>query len=213
MLALLFEVTPTPDGYDAYLDIAGKLRPLLEMTEGFLSIDRYKSLSRPATLLSHSLWRDEASLAVWRTYEMHHNAQVAGRTNIFSDYRLRIAQVVREVVPGRPIWRPSRLTSYRDARGNPAQHVGIAFSECIVGSQALFSVSPTEEFESITRPGKFLSLYNFSGIPAYLDQLASTELEERGIAELRICELERDYGMFDRREAPQYYPPVSRNSL
>ena len=63
MLALLFEVTPKPDGTQRYLDIAGRLKPALEKHDGFLFIDRYRSLSRPDTILSHSLWRDEASLA------------------------------------------------------------------------------------------------------------------------------------------------------
>src|SRR5450432_2078029 len=99
MLALLFEVTPKRDGYQRYLDIAAALRPALDKHDGFLFIDRYRSLSKPETILSHSLWRDEASLAAWRTFESHHHAQVAGRDHVFADYRLRIAQVVLERTP------------------------------------------------------------------------------------------------------------------
>src|ERR1700730_3294268 len=99
MLALLFEVTPKRDGYQRYLDIAAALRPALDKHDGFLFFDRYRNLSKAETILSHSLWRDEASLAAWRTFEQHHHAQVAGREHVFEDYRLRIADVVFARMP------------------------------------------------------------------------------------------------------------------
>jgi heme-degrading monooxygenase HmoA len=114
MLALLFEVTPKRDGYQRYLDIAAALRPALDKHDGFLFIDRYRSLSKPETILSHSLWRDEASLAAWRTFESHHHAQVAGREHVFADYRLRIAYVVLERTSNASDWQPSRPSSYND---------------------------------------------------------------------------------------------------
>src|SRR5258706_114401 len=121
MLALLFEVTPKPDGTQRYLDIAGRLKPALEKHDGFLFIDRYRSLSRPDTILSHSLWRDEAALAAWRAFEPHHHAQLAGREKVFADYRLRIADVVCSRTPGKADWRPERLSSYNEpaARAMP----------------------------------------------------------------------------------------------
>jgi heme-degrading monooxygenase HmoA len=77
--ALLFEVLPTPEGRARYFEIAARLRPLLEENPGLLFIDRYESLTRPGLILSHSLWRDEASLARWRSNETHYGAQCIGR--------------------------------------------------------------------------------------------------------------------------------------
>src|ERR1700730_14716919 len=131
MLALLFEVTPKPDAYQRYLDIAASLRPALDKHDGLLFIDRYRSLTRPGTILSHSLWRDEASLAAWRTFEPHHNAQVSGREHVFADYRLRIAHVVFARAPQTGDWRPSRLSSYNEVAARPPRHIVIAMSSGI----------------------------------------------------------------------------------
>ncbi|MFL4994745.1 MAG: antibiotic biosynthesis monooxygenase family protein, partial [Microvirga sp.] len=79
MHALLFEVLPTPEGRARYFELAAALRPELDQNPGLLFIDRYESLSRPGVILSHSLWRDEASLARWRSNERHYAAQCAGR--------------------------------------------------------------------------------------------------------------------------------------
>src|SRR6202163_970245 len=128
MLALVFEVAPKPDGYQRYLDIAASLRPALDKHEGLLFIDRYRSLSKPGTILSHSLWRDEASMAAWRTFESHHHAQVAGREHVFVDYSLRIAHVVLERTSNPSNWRPSRPSSYNDPVARPPRHVVIAES-------------------------------------------------------------------------------------
>lgn len=101
MLALLFEVNPRSDGgWERYLAIATGLRPLLAEQEGMLFIDRYRSLLRPGTILSHSLWRDEAALAAWRSHGVHHCAQSEGRQQVFDDYRLRIAHVTLTAAPG-----------------------------------------------------------------------------------------------------------------
>jgi heme-degrading monooxygenase HmoA len=96
MIAVIFEVSPHPEQRQAYLDWAAELRPQLEAMEGFLSIERFQSLTDQGKLLSLSFWRDEACLAKWRQLEAHRAAQAAGRKTIFRDYRLRIAQVVRD---------------------------------------------------------------------------------------------------------------------
>ena len=208
MLALLFEVTPKTDGYQRYLDIASTLRPALETHDGFLFIDRYRSLSRPDTILSHSLWRDEAALTAWRTFEPHHHAQVAGRNQVFIDYRLRIADVALARMPGEPDWRPARPSSYNDPSEGPPRHLVIATSS---GSPC--GGAPSDRFESLNQPGEFLSLYDVHDQEAavsLLDTLASAPSDGAVLTSLRLCEVERDYGMFDRREAPQYYPPKCR---
>lgn len=96
MIAVIFEVMPRAGRREDYLGIAGDLRPLLETIDGFVSIERFESLTEPGKVLSLSFWRDEAAVAEWRNLEPHGRAQAAGRREIFQDYRLRIAQVVRD---------------------------------------------------------------------------------------------------------------------
>ena len=96
MIAVIFEVLPAPGQREAYLGAAAALRPLLEQIDGFISIERFQSLSAPGKLLSLSFWRDEAAVAHWRQTEAHRATQQAGRHHIFADYRLRVATVVRD---------------------------------------------------------------------------------------------------------------------
>ncbi|MDF3043052.1 MAG: antibiotic biosynthesis monooxygenase [Thermomicrobiales bacterium] len=96
MIAVIFEVWPSEGRRDEYLDIAAKLRPLLDGIDGFISIERFASLAEPNKILSLSFWRDEEAIAAWRQLEAHRAAQTRGRAAIFADYRLRIAGVVRD---------------------------------------------------------------------------------------------------------------------
>lgn len=96
MIAVIFEVEPAPGRRQQYLDTAQALRASLETVDGFLSIERFESLSHPGRLLSLSFWRDEAAVSHWRQMEEHRAAQALGRAGVFSDYRLRVAQVVRD---------------------------------------------------------------------------------------------------------------------
>lgn len=96
MIAVIFEVIPDPARKHVYLDLAGVLKPQLEQMDGFLSIERFQSLTDPDKLLSLSFWRDEESVARWRQIEGHRAAQSLGRDGIFRDYRLRIASVFRD---------------------------------------------------------------------------------------------------------------------
>lgn len=96
MIAVIFEVQPAPGRRDAYLGIAADLRPLLEGIDGFISVERFQSLTDPDRVLSLSFWRDEEAVEAWRNTEQHRRAQQAGRGGIFAGYRLRIAQVVRD---------------------------------------------------------------------------------------------------------------------
>ena len=96
MIAVIFEVKPHPDSRERYLDIAAELRPLLDGIDGFLSIERFESLTEPGKILSLSVWRDEAAVTAWRALPSHRAAQAEGRAEVFEDYRLRIAQVVRD---------------------------------------------------------------------------------------------------------------------
>ena len=96
MIAVIFEVWPAPGRKQEYLDLAAGLRPLLEKIDGFISIERFESLSEPGKLLSLSVFKDEAAVERWRQLEKHRNAQARGRDGVFRDYRLRVAGVIRD---------------------------------------------------------------------------------------------------------------------
>jgi heme-degrading monooxygenase HmoA len=96
MIAVIFEVWPADGHKQTYLDIAASLRPELERIDGFISIERFQSLSDGTKLLSLSFWRDEAAVAAWRNVEHHRAAQKQGRGGVFRDYRLRVVHVLRD---------------------------------------------------------------------------------------------------------------------
>jgi heme-degrading monooxygenase HmoA len=96
MIAVIFEVIPAPGRKQEYLDLAEKLRPELEKLDGFISIERFESLTNKGKMLSLSIWRDEEAVRRWRQFEGHRLAQAKGRGGIFADYRLRIASVIRD---------------------------------------------------------------------------------------------------------------------
>ena len=96
MIAVIFEVVPAPGKRQEYLDLAAKLRPDLEKLDGFISIERFASLTDETKLLSLSFWRDEEAVKRWRNLEGHRAAQAKGRGGIFADYRLRVASVIRD---------------------------------------------------------------------------------------------------------------------
>lgn len=96
MVAVIFEVIPKEGRKDDYLDVAARLRPLLETIDGFISVERFQSLTDPMKYLSLSFFRDEEAIRAWRNQPPHRGAQAAGRNDIFDNYRLRIAHVVRD---------------------------------------------------------------------------------------------------------------------
>lgn len=96
MIGVVFEVWPKAGRRQDYLDIAAALRPQLEKIDGFISIERFESLTEPGKILSLSFFRDEAAVAAWRNVEGHRRAQAKGRAEVFANYRLRIAGVIRD---------------------------------------------------------------------------------------------------------------------
>jgi heme-degrading monooxygenase HmoA len=96
VIGIIFEVWPAEGKKQAYLDIAAKLRPLLDQVEGFVSIERFESLYEPGKILSLSFFRDESAVEQWRTLEAHRLAQATGRASVFRDYRLRVVGVIRD---------------------------------------------------------------------------------------------------------------------
>ena len=96
MIAVIFEVWPGAERRNEYFDLAAALRPKLERIDGFISIERFESLTEPGKILSLSFWRDDDAVARWRRHAEHRDAQMAGRGGVFRDYRLRVATVLRD---------------------------------------------------------------------------------------------------------------------
>lgn len=215
MFAVIFEVKPKAERMDAYLAIAGTLRPALEKTVGFLSNERFQSRRRPGWLLSLSLWQDEKSLIRWRTEGRHHGAQVTGRAEIFADYHLRVGEVAADSgIPAGDILAAHRgdLTEagtatrlvlierqFPAAGAPPADPLALAAAP---GVPAQDRLGEWDVLESIVTPGKFLVLAAGETTAAVGGDAVTRRREVRII---------RDYGMFDRREAPQYYPVAARS--
>ncbi|MBZ0216806.1 MAG: antibiotic biosynthesis monooxygenase [Fimbriimonadaceae bacterium] len=96
MIAVIFEVWPLEGRADDYFDIGTELRPLLDEIDGFISIERFESLAEPGKFLSLSFWQNEDAVRQWRKHEQHHAAQTKGKKEIFGDFRIRVAHVVRD---------------------------------------------------------------------------------------------------------------------
>ena len=107
MIAVIFEVNPNIEGKETYLEYAAGLRAFLEKQDGFISIERFQSLSDEGKLLSLSFWRDETTIEKWRNLIEHRTAQKAGKDSLFHSYRIRVAQVVRDYTESRRDEAPS----------------------------------------------------------------------------------------------------------
>mgnify|MGYP003628839916 CR=1 FL=1 len=206
MIGLFFEVTPRPGHEQAYFDIAAGLRGELNQNPGLLFIDRFKSLSRPRIVLSHSHWSDEASLARWRTHAKHHLAQIAGRQEHFEDYRLRIGQLACEWLPiaGEP-----RLFETTNSYNDPALQRE-RFLIASTASRPIEEGAESDVLESVSREREYIVLTPIQSLSGGLEAVKQLSLTD-AVTSVRLFLVSRDYGMYDRKEAPQYYPPVHRD--
>jgi heme-degrading monooxygenase HmoA len=207
MIGLFFEVQTRQGHRDQYLDLAASLRPALDANGGCLFIDRFQSLSQDNLLLSYQIWQDEGALTAWRVHARHHRVQEVGREAVFSDYRIRIAQVIHEARPNQPVWQPERRTPYNDPARRAPTYVLAAESKS--DKLPVKTDGRCESFASVYRQGQFAHLIDVpdpqAGI-AFGKQLFADATTEY----VRVFEVMRDYGMYERTEAPQYYPPVER---
>jgi heme-degrading monooxygenase HmoA len=96
VIAVIFEVWPKAGHAQRYFDLAAEMRPMLQSIDGFISVERFQSLTTDGKFLSLSLWRDEAAVRAWRTHAGHRAGQQAGRSEVFDDYRIRVAAVIRD---------------------------------------------------------------------------------------------------------------------
>ena len=208
-----FEVNPKPEHWDAYLGYAKLLRPELEQIDGFIDNERFSSLRRRGWLLSLSIWRDEKAVIRWRTRARHHEVQQKGRTEVFGDYHLRVGEIIADNrLPAGEVLREQRfdetaaaakLIVLSEATLDGLTNAGTVATRLGLLDPARPGLVDWDVFESITQPGKFILR------TSWRDAAANGP---RGGAEIRHRRVRviRDYGMFDRAEAPQYYPPVPR---
>jgi heme-degrading monooxygenase HmoA len=222
MFFVIFEVLPAQGKKDEYLELAKHLKPILEKIDGFVDNERFESKLRPGWVLSHSTWRDEKSVVRWRTEGEHHAIQEKGRFKIFQDYHLRVGDVFADTAP--PKEAPIREMRFDETE------VGIAkvatFTELTPSKDAAFAAQVNllpshlgldvnaaavvgyDVYASIYNPGKLALLVSWKDATA-ADAWSPKKLD--GIDKLRHRHVRvvRDYGRFDRREAPQFYPDVN----
>lgn len=220
MFSAMLEVSPIPEQFDAYLGMAKMLRPELEKIDGFIDNTRYASLTRPGWLLSLSSWRDEKSLVRWRTTTAHHKIQQAARDRVFSDYRLRIGQVVSDTqVPAGQVLLEQRLDVTETGQGTAVMLLDAKCSpewikqsgaELVANSLGVDISAPGlvswDVFDELMTPGDVIVAVTWR------DQAAFEAFERDAVMaddlRLRSIRVVREYGMFDRREAPQYFEEV-----
>jgi heme-degrading monooxygenase HmoA len=223
MFSVLFEVQPKPEKWDEYFGDTTMLRPELEQIDGFVENVLYKSMQREGWILSLSNWRDEKAVVRWRTTQNHHLVQQKGRVDILESYHLRVGEIFAD----NQIPAGMKLLSQR----NDETEVGQGTMVTIITA-----TRPPGHPRNITACSQFLGLDIYSGdalvdwdvyeavlrpddlclMLVWKDCGAVTYFEdgERMLLpdthHIRHVRVIRDYTMLDRREAPQYYPPVTR---
>jgi heme-degrading monooxygenase HmoA len=219
MFAVIFEVVPKPERRDDYLALGKLLKPELEKIDGFIDNERFTSRRSKGRVLSLSTWRDEKAVIRWRTRGVHHQVQEKGRLEVFQDYRLRVGEISGDSAAEGQKLPQQRLdeteageakcvtiSERRPDAGETSATTDLALDLGLppVGARGLLD---HDLYESIYNPGKMLLLASWrdaSAAAAWQPNPTCGALRHR---QVRII---RDYGMFDRREAPQYYPDVAR---
>ena len=223
MFAVLFEVNPHSDHWDDYLDRAKLLRPELEQIDGFIENIRYSSLTRDDWILSLSVWRDEKALVRWRTRERHHDVQAQGRDDILRDYHLRVGQITDDTdLPAGYELREQRLDATEIGAPTIVLRTAERSAASVSGSTgpilALWlGLKPDapglvswDVFEAVLRPGDLILMTSWKDEAAA--EAYQRAIERANGTRTRRVRVVRDYGLTDRREAPQYYPDVVRSA-
>jgi heme-degrading monooxygenase HmoA len=222
MFSVIFEVHPKADQWDAYLENARMLRPELVEVDGFIDNIRYKSLTRDGWILSLSGWRDEKAVVRWRTAMRHHMVQEKGRTEILLDYHLRVGQITRDTrIPEGHTLQEQRLDETEVGEGTTIVLIdarrpdGAGESTDSTSGSAYLGFDPKADglvgwdvFDAVLTPGDLILLTVWR--TAIAAEAFEKEVRLPKDARLRRVRVVRDYGMFDRREAPQYYPGAVR---
>jgi heme-degrading monooxygenase HmoA len=217
MFIVIFEVQPKPDRFDDYLALAKQLKPKLEAMAGFIDNERFRSQRDDGRLLSLSTWRDEKAVVRWRTQSEHHGVQEKGRFEIFADYHLRVGEITADTAPpdGLAIteWRFDE-TEVGKAKAATITELTPAGDEALDQVPARLGLAPAQQglvalevFESIYNRGKLVLLTSWTDAEAASAWSPSTPDSVASIRHRQV-RIIRDYGMFERREAPQFYPDV-----
>ncbi len=221
MFAVIFVVQPKQERWNDYLELAKYLKPKLEAIDGFIDNERFESKRTPGRLLSLSTWRDEKSVVRWRAQGEHYGVQQKGRIEIFEDYHLRVGEIIHDTDP------PVGLTiAAHRLDGTESGTAKVAtITEVTPEAESDAAGSPdmlparlgldprrdglvnSETFESIYNPGKLLLLGLWRDVDA-ATSWRPAQAAPAGKLRHRQVRVIRDYGMFDRREAPQYYRAV-----
>jgi heme-degrading monooxygenase HmoA len=204
MFSVIFEALPNEENWDDYLDHAEMLRPELEQVEGFVDNIRYKSLTREGWILSLSNWRDEKSLVRWRTRPRHHEVQQKGRDEILADYHLRVGQITadNQVPAGCEGTTVTLINATRPAEWKQTNNPYDCAEWLGLNPWAADSTS-WDIFDAVLTPGDLILLISWrDAAAAQVYEDASAPNDKARVRRVRIV---RDYGKYDRREAPQYY--------
>lgn len=225
MFSVIFEVQPKDGKFDEYLNLAKELKPILESIEGFIDNERFASKRTKGRVLSLSTWADEKALIRWRTVARHHEIQEKGRFEVLEDYHLRVGEITTDThVPQGLSLRELRFDetevgeakvvsitevtpSNGDQRPLPYDELAKRLGMPAIGSNGVLD---QEVFESIYHPGKLLLLVSWRDAATAQSWHPPTVIEDTGQIRNRLVRVIRDYGMWDRREAPQFYPDVER---
>ncbi|HET7333329.1 antibiotic biosynthesis monooxygenase [Dyella sp.] len=211
LFAVVFEVKPDAAHADEYLKIAGSLRPALEKIPGFLENERFRSRSRNGYLLSLSLWENEKAIVHWRTLEQHHAAQVRGRQEVLDHYRIRVGEIT--CVAGA---HANRSVGWvRQDRTEVGEAVALTIIDgTLAPNSALWPSAEDARLRSVdgdvfdhistrNRAAILLGWRSEQEAEDFANEAMRCNDAEANIYAIRVV---RDYGMADRREAPQYYP-------
>ncbi len=187
--AVFFDVLPKQGFADAYFGMAGGLKPIVEKIPGFLSVERFENLDKPGWYLSFSQWVDEAALSAWRCQHDHHEAQVCGRNLVLEDYRLRVGTSISGLKEGA-----------FSSKALVAAVVG-GFDSVLSDAKTLtmnFGKTP-RIFKGAIDKERGIALIDLSFTDALAMDISSNANE---MATIELFQIDRDYGMFDRAQAP-----------
>jgi heme-degrading monooxygenase HmoA len=222
MFAVIFEVHPKADQWEAYLGYAKMLRPELEQIDGFVDNIRFRSLTREGWILSLSNWRDEKAVVRWRTKVSHHEIQEKGRNEVLLDYHLRVGQLTQDTrLPEGYALQEQRLDETETGEGTTVSLIDAKQPPEWVKHTSPHDVAKWlglapdaaglvawDVFDAVLTPGNIILLLSWRNHQAA--ETYETKAKLPNDARLRRVRVVRDYGMFDRREAPQYYPEAKR---